>query len=263
MANSEEVRVEDKERVRWVTLNRPESKNALTLEVNERLIAALSDAAKNDAVRAVVLGGDGGAFCSGLDLKFAATMGLEPEGYGKVLRSHFHGLIRSITSCLKPVIAVLDGPAVGYGCDLALACDVRIASERARLGEVFIRRGLMPDGGGTFTLPRLVGLGRALELMYTGEVIEAAEAHRIGLVNRVVPSSGLAHVTRDFAASLAGQSPLVYRHIKQAVYGALSGTFDAALEAEAVGQTRLLGSEDFKEGMVAFLEKRAPVFQGR
>jgi enoyl-CoA hydratase/carnithine racemase len=263
MANSEEVKVEDKERVRWVTLNRPASKNALTLEVNERLIAAFEGAHKDEAVRVVVLRGEGGAFCSGLDLKFAATLGLSPDGYGGVLKSHFHGLIRAITSCMKPVIAAVDGPAVGYGCDLALACDVRIGSDEARLGEVFIRRGLMPDGGGTFTLPRLVGLGRALELMFTGELVDAKEAHRIGLLNRVVPQKSLVQVTAEFAASLSAQSPLVFRHIKQAVHGALSGSLDSALDAEAVGQTKLLGSEDFQEGMVAFLEKRAPVFKGR
>lgn len=260
---NQDVLVQDKDAVRWVTLNRPESKNALTLEVNEVVIKALTEAAKDDAIRVVVLAGAGGAFCSGLDLKVAATLGLEPEGYAKVLRSHFHGMIRSITSCPKPVIASVDGPAVGYGCDLALACDLRLGSDRARFGEVFIRRGLMPDGGGTFTLPRLVGLGKALELMFTGDVIDATEAHRIGMVNRLFPSAELPAKTHAFAQTLAAQSPLVYRAIKQSVYAALSGTFDEALEAEVVGQSKLLGSEDFKEGMVAFLEKRTPHFSGR
>jgi enoyl-CoA hydratase/carnithine racemase len=263
MTETAGVRVEDRDGVRWVTLERPESKNSLTLDINERIIGALKDAATNPAVRVVVLTGAGGAFCSGLDLKFAQQLGLDPEGYAKTLRSHFHGLIRSVTACMKPVIAAVDGPAVGYGCDLALACDLRFVSDRARFGELFVKRGLMPDGGGTFTLSRLVGLGRALEMMLTGELIDAVEAHRFGIANRIIPAADLNATTQDFARKLSAGSPLVYASIKQAVYGALHGTFDDALEAELKGQVKLLGSEDFKEGMTAFLEKRTPRFVGR
>ena len=263
MANESEVQVQDRDGIRRVTLNRPESKNALTLTVNQKLIAAFDEAAKSPTIRVVVLTGAGGSFCSGLDLKFAAELGLEPEGYGKVLRSHFHGLIRAIQGCMKPVVAAVDGAAVGYGCDLALACDVRLASDRARLGEVFVKRGLMPDGGGTFMLPRLVGLGRALELIFTGDIVDAAEAHRIGLVNRVYPADQLEAATQKFALGLAAGSPLVYASVKHAVQQALHSNLDAALDAELAGQVKLLGSADFKEGMVAFLEKRPPRFQGQ
>jgi enoyl-CoA hydratase/carnithine racemase len=262
-STTDEVLVQDSHGIRRVTLNRPETKNALTIETNAKVIAAFTDAAQNPDIRVIILTGAGGAFCSGLDLKVAATLGLDPESYAKALRTHFHGMILSITSCLKPVIALVDGPAAGYGCDLALACDLRIASDRARFAELFIKRGLMPDGGGTFTLPRLVGLGRALELMYTGDTIDAAEAHRIGMVNRVHPQAEVEAATQKLAATFAAQPPLAYREIKQAVYRALSSSFDQALEGEVAGQTRLLGSEDFAEGAAAFMEKRAPSFKGR
>jgi enoyl-CoA hydratase/carnithine racemase len=161
------------------------------------------------------------------------------------------------------VVAVVDGAAVGYGIDLALACDLRFCSDRARFGEVFIRRGLMPDGGGTFHLARIVGLGRAMELMLTGDVIDAAEAHRIGLANRVVPAAELEGAARDYLDRLAGGAPLVMAAVKQYAYAALSADLDAALENEVRGQLKLLRSEDFFEGVAAFLGKRAPAFKGR
>ncbi len=155
----------------------------------------------NDAVRAahrvrarrrcrvVVLTGAGGAFSSGLDLRVAAEEGMDPATIEGRMRTHFHGLIRAVRACPLPTVAVVDGPAAGFGCDLALACDLRLVSDRARFGEIFVKRGLMPDGGGTWMLPRLIGLGRALELMLTGELVDAAEAHRIGLANRVYPAA--------------------------------------------------------------------------
>src|SRR5262249_51754211 len=150
--------------------------------------------------RAIVVAGAGGAFCSGLDLRSAP---LSAESVEAALRESFHGVIRALRQNPRPTIACVDGPAVGVGCDLALACDVRIGSERARFGEVFVRRGLMPDGGGTFLLPRIVGLARALELMLTGDVIGAEEALRIGLINRVVPSVEIAERTAEYAARIA------------------------------------------------------------
>jgi enoyl-CoA hydratase/carnithine racemase len=258
-----EVTVKDADRVRWITLNRPESKNGLTIEVNEQLIAALDGAGKEKEIRAVVLFGAGGAFCSGLDLKAAATQAVGgPADIETRMRKYFHGLIRAIRAISKPVIAVVDGAAAGYGCDLALACDVRVCSDRARFGEIFVKRGLMPDGGGTFHLPRIVGLGRALELMFTGDVVDAQEAYRIGLANRVVPTAEIEQVAHEYAKKIAAGPPLVHERVKQYVYAALEGTLEAALENEMRGQLKLLQSKDFFEGVSAFFQKRAPDFKG-
>ena len=144
-----DVLTKDDARVRWITLNRPETRNALTAEVNDAVRAALESAPAAD-VRVVVLTGAGGAFSSGLDLRVAAEEGLEPERIEGRMRTHFHGLIRAIRACPLPTVAVVDGPAAGFGCDLALACDLRLVSDRARFGEIFVKRGLMPDGGGTW-----------------------------------------------------------------------------------------------------------------
>ena len=258
------VSTRDDGRVRWIVLDRPESRNGLTVEVNAAIIAALEAASGDEAVRVIALFGAGGAFCSGLDLKAAvASAGGGGGAVEENMRRFFHGLIRAVRACPKPVVAVVDGAAVGYGIDLALACDLRFCSDRARFGEVFIRRGLMPDGGGTFHLARIVGLGRAMELMLTGEVIDAAEAHRIGLANRVVPAADLEAAARNYLANLAGGAPLVMKAVKQHVYAGLSADLDAALENEVRGQLSLLQSQDFFEGVAAFLQKRPPDFKGR
>lgn len=258
-----EVLCKDEGSVRCLLLNRPESKNGLTIEVNARLIELLDEAAITESVRAVVLTGQGGNFCSGLDLKAAMAMAQEKGGLAggeERMRTYFHGLIRAVRRVDKPVIAFVDGPAVGFGCDLALACDLRLGTERARFGEVFVKRGLMPDGGGTYTLPRLIGVGRALELMMTGDPVDAAFAERVGLLNRVV--SGEAEALA-LCARIAAGPPLVLRHIKRAVYAGLDGSLDDALEGEVRGQMELLQSQDFVEGLMAFFQKRPPVFSGR
>jgi enoyl-CoA hydratase/carnithine racemase len=256
-----DVLTTDEGRVRWITLNRPETRNALTTAVNDAVRVAIEGAPASGA-RVVVLSGAGGAFSSGLDLKVAAEEGMDPETIESRMRAHFHGLIRAVRACPLPTLAVVDGPAAGFGCDLALACDLRLVSDRARFGEIFVKRGLMPDGGGTWTLPRLVGLGRALEMMLTGEMVDAAEAHRIGLANRVFPAAQLEPAAWDFARTLAAGPPLVHRAVKAAVEAASHSTLDEALEGEVRGQLKLLASADFQEGIVAFLEKRAPAFKG-
>lgn len=256
-----EVLVRDDASVRWITLNRPETKNALTVPVNQAVRDAVQSAVAA-GVRVVALTGAAGAFCSGLDLKWAAAEGLDASTVEGRMRTHFHGLIRALRDCPLPTVAVVDGVAAGFGCDLALACDLRLVSDRARFGEIFVKRGLMPDGGGSWTLPRLVGLGRALELMFTGDMVEAAEAKAIGLANRVFPAAQLEAGAADFLRGLAAGPPLVHQAVKKSVYGALHSSFDAALEAEVHGQLKLLGSKDFLEGVAAFLEKRPPRFTG-
>jgi enoyl-CoA hydratase/carnithine racemase len=259
----QEVRVRDEGGVRTITLDRPESKNGLTVEVNERIIALLGEAAASRDVRVVALAGAGGAFCSGLDLKTAAaTAQTGPAETEARMRTWFHGLIRAVRACPQPVIACVDGAAVGYGCDLALACDLRFCSDRARFGQIFVKRGLMPDGGGTFHLARIIGLGRAMELMLTGDMVDAQEAYRIGLANRLVPAAEFDAAAAAYAAKIAAGPPLVHRSVKQYVYAALEGTLDAALENEVRGQLRLLKSADFLEGISAFFQKREPKFRG-
>src|SRR5688500_15953168 len=183
--SDDEVRVSDADDVRWIELDRPATKNGLTIDINRRIIHAIEG---RGPARVIVLTGAGGAFCSGLDLKDAMKQGPRPpDQMEKDLREHFHGLVRAVRAVPVPTIAVVDGAAAGFGCDLALACDLRLLSDRARFGEIFVRRGLMPDGGGTWALPRIVGLGRALELLYTGEIVDAETALRIGLGNRIWP----------------------------------------------------------------------------
>ncbi len=256
------VSVRDDGMVRWIILDRPSSKNGLTVDVNARIIEGLTSV--GDDIRVVALFGAGGSFCSGLDLKNAmANAGGAATSAEDNMRTYFHGLIRAVRACARPVVAVVDGAAVGYGCDLALACDIRFCSDRARFGEIFVKRGLMPDGGGTFHLARIVGLGRALELMLTGEMVDAAEAYRIGLANKLVPAADVEGAARDYLAKLAAGAPLVHRAVKEYVYGGLTADLDAALENEVRGQMKLLQSQDFFEGVTAFLTKRPPDFKGR
>jgi enoyl-CoA hydratase/carnithine racemase len=258
-----ELQVQDREQVRWIAIERPASKNALTLSLNEQLIEIFRAAAADSTVRAVVLTGRGGSFCTGLDLKDAMRRGANAQNLERDLRTYFHGLIRAVRAIDKPTIALVDGIAGGFGCDLALACDLRIATERAQFAELFVRRGLMPDGGGTFVLPRLVGVGKALEMMFTGDAVGGEEAVRLGLANRLTRSDAADAEVQSFAARLAQGPPLVYARIKRAVYAALEGSLEQALERECEGQVALLGSLDFAEGMAAFFEKREARFTGK
>ncbi len=255
--NDSDLRVQDRDGVRWIVLARPQTKNALTVSLVERLAAAFAEAA-DPAVRVVVVSGEGGAFCSGLDLKAAMMEPLDPV----VSIGHFHALARNLRGLLKPTIAAMDGAAAGFGADMALACDIRLASERVSLGERFVRIGLMPDGGGTFYLPRLVGTGKAMELLYEGRMVEAKEALELGLVNRVLPTEGFLEAVHAYAAELAKGPPLSYAKIKAAVL-ATQGDFEAALGAERAGQLQLVQSEDFAEGVQSFLTRRPPEFKGR
>ena len=257
-----DVRIVDADAVRTITLDRPDSRNGLTVEVCRALRDAVRDAPT--AIRAIVLTGANGAFCSGLDLKAAMRSGLpSAEERERGLREDFHGLQRALVESARPTIASIDGAAAGFGCDLALACDLRIGSERAVFGEIFVKRGLMPDGGGTWLLPRIVGLGRALQMLLTGELVAAEEAHRIGLLGMLVPAADLAARTAALAGRIAAGPPLVHRLVKESVYAGLDGDYRSALEREAEGQLQLLQSADFAEGITAFLQKREPRFQGR
>lgn len=247
--------------VATVTLNRPESKNALTRELIVALGRELAQLDDDDAVRAVVLTGSGAAFCSGADLK--AGMADFGEVSVETRIDEFHAAIRAIVHSKKPFVAQVDGPAVGFGADLALACDLRVMSSRAYLQEKFVKIGLMPDGGGTFWLPRLIGLGRALEYLLLGERIDASVALELGLTHRVVAPEDLTATANALAEALAKGPPLALAQIRAAVRESFGGTIDDALAREKAGQAGLLASADVVEGVLAWAQRRPPEFKGK
>ncbi|GAA2410791.1 enoyl-CoA hydratase/isomerase [Actinomadura vinacea] len=252
-----------------LTLNRPQTLNAITHDMRERLIEALDDANGNPEVRAVLLTGTGRAFCSGADLRGtpdATGQGRAPRAAGDVarlLRNGVQRLITAVLDCERPVVAAVNGTAAGIGCHLALACDLVLASEEARFIEVFARRGLVPDGGGAYLLTRLVGPQRAKELMFFGDDLPAAEAVRLGLVNRVVPGAELAATAADWARRLATGPTLTHALTKRLVNGALEGDRASCFADEAMAQEVNMTTRDAGEGLRAFAERRPPVFEGR
>lgn len=261
---SEEVLIVEREdAIAIVTMNRPQARNALSRELHTALGATLQKLADDHSVRVIVLTGAGGAFCAGADLK--STLGENPGGLTgvEVVLDQYHAMIRAIVGAPKPVLAMVDGCAVGFGCDLALACDMRVISSEAYFQEKFVKLGLMPDGGGTFWLPRLVGLGRAMEYILLGEPINAETALSLGIANRVVPAAKLRAETLSLARSLAKGPPLAFGEIKKAMRSSLGGTIDTALEMERAGQIRCLHSSDCMEGVMAWMQKREPEFTGK
>ncbi|MDI3285714.1 enoyl-CoA hydratase [Polyangium sp. 15x6] len=254
--------VEHEGPVAVVTLNRPRAKNALDNELLGALLETLPRLGEDASVRAVVLTGAGGAFCAGADLK-SAMGSLQAAGGFDAIMDRYHGIIRAIVNAPKPFVAMVEGPAVGFGCDLALACDLRMLGQDAYLEERFVKIGLMPDGGGSFWLPRLVGLGRAMEIMLTGDRISADHALSLGLANHVHPSAELRAETMKLAGRLAKGPPLAYAEIKRSVRLSLGSTIDEALDREKAGQVKLLQSADCMEGVLAWMEKRDPSFQGK
>jgi 2-(1,2-epoxy-1,2-dihydrophenyl)acetyl-CoA isomerase len=244
-----------------ITLNRPDRRNAFSPAMSASIAAAVEDAAQDSNVRVLVLTGTGQAFCAGADVKAMA------EGSGEQVGREAGGGHVSLPLLLhefdKPVIAAVNGVAVGGGLDLALACDIRIASEKARFAEVFIRRGLIPAMGGVFFLPRLVGIDRACELIWTGDMVDAREAEQIGLVTRVVPHEELETATMELAEKLAKGPPLAIQKAKNAIYAGLGVDLRASLAQTAAAVNELRKTEDHAEGARAFVEKREPVFRGR
>ncbi len=246
--------------VATLIMNRPQTKNALDPELLRALGDGLAEVAADPKVRAVVLTGAGDAFCSGVDLKGALSdLDLGADLGPRI--AQFHALIRSIVHADKPFIAAVRGPAVGFGADLALACDLRVFARDGYVQEKFVAIGLMPDGGGSFWLPSLVGIGRALEYLLLGTRIDAALALSLGLANRVVDDER--GEARALAATLAARPPLALAAIKRAVREAANGGIEAALEREKAGQTALLRSQDFREGVAAWSAKRKPDFSGK
>jgi enoyl-CoA hydratase len=251
---------EKKENVAWITLNRPEVLNAQNDQMREELVRAFQDARDDENVRVIVLTGAGDrAFSAGADISEFPK--LAPSDYIKRSgRLRPYDIVRSIP---KPVIAAVNGYALGGGCELAMACDIIIASENATFGQPEIRVGVIPGGGGTQMLPRLIGEKMAKELIFTGKSITAQEAYRLGLVNKVVPKEKLMEEVNSLVGELLKRSPIILALAKIAVNKAMETTLTEGLRCEIDLFELCFSTEDQKEASKAFLEKRQPVFKGR
>lgn len=247
--------------VATVMMNRPEALNFLDPIMAQEIERALADLEKDEEVRAVVVTGAGRAFCAGGDVKF---MKQEWPVYDLVVRmERVTGFIKAMLDLPKPIIASVNGPAVGAGCNIALAADLVLASEKATFCQVFTRIGLIPDCGGIYLLPRRVGMTKAKELILTARTIEAGEAERIGLVNRVVPAEALEEETRKIAAELASGPTMAVGIAKRLLNQSYESDFETILQAENSNQVLLRKAEDHREGVRAFFEKRKPEFKGK
>jgi 2-(1,2-epoxy-1,2-dihydrophenyl)acetyl-CoA isomerase len=253
------VTVHSHDGVSLVRLNRPEKMNAIGSLTRKQLGEALKAVERDDDVRVVVLTGTGRAFSSGADVTEMRNDGgmHTPEEVGNVLRNEYMPMLLRLRTMPKPVIAAMNGPAVGIGASFALACDIRIAVPEAYLMEAFINIGLAPDGGVSWLLPRLAGTGVAYEMFFTGKALQAADAHRLGVINRIVPGERLEEEVRDLATQLASQPRQALAAAKRAVNHALDSTYEEAMEFESYLQEAQAGSQEFVDGVQAFLARRA------
>ena len=263
MTNHETIQLSVEHQVAWVTLNRPEARNALDDAMREALLAILTDARTNPEVRALVLTGSGKGFCTGADLSGRGSGLSGPGAARELMRTRSQRLIRALWELEKPVIAAVNGVAAGLGAHLAFACDLIIAAADARFIEIFVRRGIAVDGGGAFLLPRLIGLAKAKELVFFGDDLPADDALRIGLVNKVVPQEELTTAAREWAERLAQGPTYAIGMSKRLLNRSLDTDLETALEEEALVQCLVTQSADTQEGMRAFMEKRRPAFTGR
>ena len=263
-------RVED--RVAWITLNRPEVRNAITPDQRERVIALLDEASADLSVGAVVLTATGEGFCTGADLRAGRNSPPPPKPEGapdrivgdaaRMIRRGAQRLVSAVLDCEKPVVAAVNGTAAGIGAHLAFACDLVVAAEGVRFIEVFVRRGISPDGGGAYLLPRLVGLQKAKELIFFGDDLPADEAHRLGLVNRVVPREQLDSAAAELAGRLASGPTKAIGMAKWLLNRSLDSDRRTAFDEEAWAQDLIVGTADSREGLAAFAERRSPEFRG-
>jgi enoyl-CoA hydratase len=242
-----------------ITINRPDVRNALDSKTWELLRQAVGDVAQDDAIQVLIVTGAGEeAFAAGAEIQW-----LHDRSMLATLESTVQRVLQILEELWKPSIAAVNGFALGGGCELAIACDIRIASDRAKFGQPEVRLGIIPAGGGTQRLPLLVGVAKAKELIFTGEIIDAAQAERIGLVNRVVPHDQLMQSTLELAKKIMARGPLAVRLAKMSINAGMNYGPRAGSEYERLAQTVLFATEDRLEGTEAFLAKRAPKFKGR
>jgi 2-(1,2-epoxy-1,2-dihydrophenyl)acetyl-CoA isomerase len=260
------VLISDAEGIRRITLNRPEAANALRPVDRDRLIELLNEADEDHAVRVVVIAANGRHFCSGADLAGIARSGSgDTKRATDSMRKIMNGaqrLVAAVLDCGKPVIAVVNGAAAGIGAHLALAADLVVAAEDASFIEVFVRRGLVADGGGAYLLPRRIGMQKAKELAFFGDKLPAAEALTLGMVNRVVPAAELAAAADEFARRHAAAPPTAISLTKRLLNASPDGDRAAAFLAEAMAQEIQSTAEDSREGVRSFMERRPPEFRG-
>ena len=263
MADFQAIQFALDNQVAWITLNRPEARNAINDDMRDELFAVLADARSNPDIRAVVLTGSGKGFCTGADISRRGGVPSGPGAAREIMKQRSQRLIRTIWDLEKPVIAAVNGVAAGLGAHLAFACDLIIAAAEARFIEVFVRRGLMLDAGGAFLLPRLIGLAKAKELVFFGDDLTAEEALGIGLVNKVVPGESLQAATKEWAEKLAQGPTFAIGMSKRLLNRSLESDIETSLEEEGLAVSLVTQSEDTKEGLMAFAEKRKPQFKGR
>ena len=250
--------------VATLTLNRPETLNALTPSMRQSFEAALELAETDDSVRVIVITGAGKGFCSGGDVK--AMNEARKSGKASVLDDKIDPIrdriVLALRDSTKPIIAAVNGAAAGAGMNIALACDIRIASDTAKFGETFAKRGLHPDWGGTYFLPRIVGMAKACELIWSGKMIQAREALELGIVSQLETPEALMTATLEMANSFSAGPPIAIRMAKRAMYRSMDSTLREALEFETYAQNTCSATLDAKEGIAAFVEKREAVFTG-
>jgi len=258
------------EHIATIVMNRPDRMNALILEMFKELREALEEVNSDGDVRVAILTGAGKGFCSGADIKAGSASGgegLRAEKSIDEVRQHIRHNPQKVTLAIrnleKPIIAMVNGPAVADGFDWALACDLRVGSENARFMNAFVRMALFPNTGATWLLPRIIGVGKALEILFTGDWLNAEEAYRIGVLNKLVPAADLESETMALARKLAKGPPISLRLLKMQTYKGLEMSLEAALELAADGEAMTLKTEDHKEALAAFSEKREPLFKGK
>jgi 2-(1,2-epoxy-1,2-dihydrophenyl)acetyl-CoA isomerase len=256
-----EILTEHRSGVMQITLNRPEVYNSFNRTMALQMQASLNEAAANESVRAVVITGSGKAFCAGQDLAEA----IDPEGPGleRILAEHYNPIIQQIVALPKPVVALVNGVAAGAGANIALACDVVIAHEQASFIQAFSKIGLIPDSGGTYFLPRLIGAQKALALMMTGDKVSAKEAEALNMIYKAVEAETYETFTADFVSKLALMPTHALALTKKAVQESWNNTLSEQLNLELALQVEAGNTEDFKEGVQAFLDKRKPNFTGK
>jgi len=261
----ETILLEKKEGVGVLTLNRPERMNAFNEKMEAEFVQALQEVSQDDEMRVLVVTGAGKAFCAGADVGRMSGEERKPKGAEEIRRGfrNIQGIILGLQRLEKPTIAMVNGAAVGGGFDLACACDLRTGSEKARFMVAFTRIGLFPGWGGTWLYARIIGIPKAAEMLFTGDFLEAQDAERFGLLNKLVPAAELENETMSLARRIANGPPIAIRLAKMQLYKGLEMDLETAMQVAAACETITLTSEDHKEGVAAFGEKRPPQYKGR